>query len=99
LGSHLLQVLAWLQDKSELEAPVRRTPGTSAAAPCGDFADVAGQASAKRALLIAAAGGHNVLLRGPPGTGKTMLASRLPSILPPLDAAQAMELAALQSIA
>lgn len=94
---HLLAVLAFLQHKGELAAPqgdvARQQPGA------GDFADVVGQAAAKRALLVAAAGGHNLLLRGPPGTGKTMLASRLPSILPPLSLEQAMEVAAIKSIA
>jgi magnesium chelatase family protein len=64
-----------------------------------DFSDVIGQAHAKRALEIAAAGAHNVLMVGPPGAGKTMLAERLPSILPPLDDDEALEVTALQSIA
>lgn len=65
----------------------------------GDFADVRGQAGAKRALEIAAAGGHNALFVGPPGCGKTMLARRLPSILPPMSAAEALEVTKIYSVA
>ncbi|HYZ39996.1 MAG TPA: YifB family Mg chelatase-like AAA ATPase, partial [Stellaceae bacterium] len=64
-----------------------------------DLADVKGQESAKRALEIAAAGGHNLLMIGPPGAGKSMLAARLPGILPPLEPAEALELGMIQSAA
>jgi magnesium chelatase family protein len=63
-----------------------------------DFADVQGQYHVKRAFEIAAAGGHNLLMLGPPGTGKSMLASRLPSILPPLSELQAQQTAAIASV-
>ncbi|MEX2354191.1 MAG: YifB family Mg chelatase-like AAA ATPase, partial [Gammaproteobacteria bacterium] len=66
--------------------------------PCPDLADVRSQHQAKRALEIAAAGGHNLLMIGPPGTGKTMLAERLPGLLPPVTEQQALETAAVSSI-
>jgi len=65
----------------------------------GDVADVRGQAQAKRALEIAAAGGHNLLLVGPPGCGKTMLARRLPSILPPMTMREALDVTKVHSVA
>ena len=71
-------------------------PAANASAP--DFADVRGQAGAKRALEIAAAGGHSLLLIGPPGAGKSMLAQRLPGLLPPLDECEALECAMLHSL-
>jgi magnesium chelatase family protein len=71
-------------------------PACIASAP--DLADVRGQAAARRALEIAAAGGHSLLLIGPPGAGKSMLARRLPGLLPPLDDAEALECAMLHSL-
>jgi magnesium chelatase family protein len=74
-------------------AAIPRTPHNS------DFMDIVGQQRAKRALEIAAAGGHNVLMSGPPGTGKSMLAKALPSILPPLNSSEILEVTHLHSLA
>jgi magnesium chelatase family protein len=69
------------------------------AASLPDLAEVRGQALARRALEVAAAGGHNLLFSGPPGSGKTMLARRLPGILPPLDPVESLEVTAIHSVA
>jgi magnesium chelatase family protein len=92
----LAQVCAHLAGRE----PLARIEGAARAgeATWPDLADVRGQAQARRALEIAAAGGHSLLLAGPPGTGKTMLAQRLPGILPPLTQIEALESAAVQSL-
>lgn len=93
----LLEVCEYLRGTKQLAPHICTTTSTFAGS-AGDLADVRGQHHAKRALEIAAAGGHNLLMLGPPGTGKTMLASRLPSILPAMTESEALESAAIASI-
>ncbi len=97
-AAHLLDVSAHLRDGDTLRV---HAGARAAAAPSEgrDLAEVIGQHHAKRALEIAAGGGHSLLLIGPPGTGKTMLASRLPGILPPMEEGEALEVAAIHSLA
>jgi magnesium chelatase family protein len=96
VATHLTEVCAWLEGKSELRAPV--SPALWQADYAEDMNEIIGQSQGKRALEIAAAGGHNLLLIGPPGTGKTMLASRLNTLLPPLNDAEALQSAAILSL-
>lgn len=96
LGTDLPQICAALAGDAMLPAPEITALATDTELP--DLADVRGQARACRALEIAAAGSHNLLMIGPPGTGKTMLASRLPGILPMLSEDEALETAAVGSI-
>lgn len=95
-ADHLLAVCGHLTGNAPL-ALAQRAP-QQAVAGVPDLADVRGQPAARRALEIAAAGGHSLLMLGPPGAGKTMLATRLPGILPPLTQQEALESAAVQSI-
>jgi len=96
-GSHLLDITAHLTRIRRLLPAAPVTPANTAA-DLPDLADVRGQHHARRALEIAAAGGHSLLFLGPPGTGKSLLASRLPGILPDMSETEALESAAIQSI-
>lgn len=94
----LLELVNHMKGRFALPQPEPPTVADSRAA-IPDLADIKGQESARRALEIAAAGGHNLLMNGPPGAGKSMLAHRLPGILPDLSAAEALELSTIRSVA
>ncbi|PTQ98785.1 magnesium chelatase family protein [Nitrosomonas nitrosa] len=100
-ATSLLQICAHLTGHEPLlrHAPPAEKSLVGDMLDCPDWKDVKGQAHAKRALEIAAAGGHSVLMIGPPGTGKSMLAERLPGILPSMTEQEALESAAIQSLA
>ncbi len=95
-ANHLLQVSAHLRGENALDRVIPVPKEVVDTTP--DLNEVHGQAFAKRALEIAAAGGHSLLMLGPPGTGKTMLAMRLPGVLPRMTEAEAMQTAAVQSL-
>ena len=96
IAGHLQEVCAFLEGKHQLREAVPDLDAVPVAE--NDISDVIGQEQGKRALEITAAGGHNLLLIGPPGTGKTMLASRLNGLLPPLNNREALESAAIVSL-
>jgi magnesium chelatase family protein len=99
VATHLSDVLDWLEGKVDLPLASRPPSTTKRTAGLADLSEVRGQYAARRALEIAAAGHHHVLMMGPPGGGKTMLARRVPGILPPFEEDEALETSAIHSIA
>jgi magnesium chelatase family protein len=93
----LRQLQGWLGGSGGLDD--RITAGTTESEPAADLADVVGQAQARFAVEVAAAGAHHLMLTGPPGIGKTMLARRLPGLLPPLSDSESLEVTAIHSVA
>ena len=96
-ASSLIQIANHFKGTQVLSRPEPRIHETDVAMP--DLRDIKGQESAKRTLEIAAAGGHHLLMIGSPGAGKSMLAARLPSILPPLSPAELLEVSMVASVA
>jgi magnesium chelatase family protein len=99
VAKSLTETLSHINGEAQLPLAPATWPVTQALASGGDLSEVRGQASARRTLEIAAAGNHNVLFVGPPGGGKTLLARRLPSIMPTLAYAEAIEVTAIHSVA
>ncbi|MGM0587823.1 MAG: YifB family Mg chelatase-like AAA ATPase [Bacteroidota bacterium] len=99
---HLSEVIRWIRDPSperRIQVDKQEVFAAEESLEILDFCDVRGQENVKRALEVAAAGGHNVVMVGPPGSGKTMMARRLPTILPPLTLDEALETTKIHSVA
>lgn len=97
LANHLREIVTFLNGFDPLTKPSEEPPIEEESTE-DDFSEVRGQYQAKRALEIAASGGHNILMKGPPGSGKTMLARRLPGLLPPLTEEEFLETASIYSV-
>lgn len=98
-ATHLREVVAWLRELGELDQHVPEEEPRAEPDAVPDLSDVLGQPEARWALEVAAAGGHHLLMVGPPGTGKTMLAKRLCGLLPDLSRQEALEVVAIRSVA